>query len=92
MQLSPSPGSGGGVGGLRANYLLPCCCILDSLKFDMQRDHVLKKLTFEPPPPPPPQGRGGWWGSGMWVCRQNICYHVAVFVILFDLICNITVL
>ena len=60
MQLSPSPGSGGGVGGLRANYLLPCCCILDSLKFDMQRDHVLKKLTFEPPPPPPPRvGVGG---------------------------------
>ena len=42
--LTPTPGSGGGVGrGLGAKYLLPCCCICDSLKFDMQHDCVLKK-------------------------------------------------
>ena len=32
---------------LRAKYLLPCCCIHDSLEFDMQHDHVLKKLNFD---------------------------------------------
>ena len=30
--------------GLRANYLIPCCCMCDSIKFDMQYDHVLKKV------------------------------------------------
>ena len=34
-------------------------------KFDMQHDHVLKKLTFD-------LGGGGF-------CRKNICYHVAAF-------------
>ena len=34
-------------GALRAKYLLPWCCIHDSLKFDMQNDHVLKKLNFD---------------------------------------------
>ena len=34
-------------GTLRAKYLLPWCCIHDSLKFDMQNDHVLKKLNFD---------------------------------------------
>ena len=29
-------------------------------------------------------------GSGRGVCGQNICYHVAAFVILFNLICNMT--
>ena len=29
-------------GGLRAKYLLPCCCICDSLEFDMCHDHILK--------------------------------------------------
>ena len=32
---------------LRAKYLLPLCCIHDSLKFDMQNDHVLKMLNFD---------------------------------------------
>ena len=26
--------------------MLPCCCIRDSLYFDMKHDHVLKKLNF----------------------------------------------
>ena len=59
-------------GGLHAKYLLhvhvPCCCIHDSLYFDKQHDHVLKKLTID-------RARG----MGLGVCRQNICYHVAAF-------------
>ena len=34
-------------GALQAKYLLPWCCIHDSLKFDMQDDHVLKKSNFD---------------------------------------------
>ena len=37
-----TPRGGGGGGGLQIKNLRPCCCIGDSLKFDMQRDHVLK--------------------------------------------------
>ena len=36
-----------GGGCLRVKYLLQCCCICDSLLFDMQHDHVLNKLTFD---------------------------------------------
>ena len=46
-------GGGGGLGGSagkiyamcgcqRAKYLLPCCCIRDSLKFKMHNDRVLR--------------------------------------------------
>ena len=31
---------------MRAKYFLPCCCIRDSLYFDMHRDHILKKLNL----------------------------------------------
>ena len=41
------------MGGLWAKYLLPCCCISDSILFDMQHDNVLKKLNFELLTPPP---------------------------------------
>ena len=41
---------GGGV--LRTKNLLPCCCICETLYYDMQHDHVLKKFIFDP------QGRG----------------------------------
>ena len=42
------PEQGMGVSGaLRAKYLLPWCCIHDSLKFVLQNDHVLKKLNFD---------------------------------------------
>ena len=27
--------------------MLPCCCIRDSLLFDMQHNHDLKKLSFD---------------------------------------------
>ena len=32
---------------------LPCCCIRDSLKFDMRHDHILTKLNFDLLIPPP---------------------------------------
>ena len=33
-------------------YMLACCCIRDSLQFDMQHNHVLKKLNFDIRPTP----------------------------------------
>ena len=42
--------------GLRAKYLIPFCLIRDSLQFDMQHCHVLKKIKFDlltPLCPPP---------------------------------------
>ena len=44
----------------------------------MQYDHVLKKLNLQLLTSTP--------GSGGGVCEQNICYHVAAFVIPFNLI------
>ena len=44
----------------------------------MQHDHVLKKLNLQLLTSTP--------GSGDGVCKQNICYHVAAFVIPFNLI------
>ena len=31
-----------------STYLLPCYCICRSLEFDMQHDHIPKKLNFGP--------------------------------------------
>ena len=45
----------------------------------MQRDYDLKKLNFDLLTP----------GSGGGSAGKNICYHVAAFVIPFNLICNI---
>ena len=47
--------------------------------FYMQHDHVLKKLNFDPLTIRSRRGVG--------VCRQNICYHVAILrdSILFDM-------
>ena len=71
-----------GGGGLWENYLLPCCCIRDSLSFGgMQHDRVLEKLHFDLLTPSPGSGEV----RGM---HQNINYHVAEFVILFNLICS----
>ena len=65
----------GGGGGLWAKYLLPRCCIGDSLC--MQHGHVLKNLYFNLLTPKAREGGG--------VCGGNICYHVAAFVIPFKL-------
>ena len=40
-------GGGDGYRDLRAKYLVPHCCNPDSLKFDMQHDHIVKKLNFD---------------------------------------------
>ena len=61
---------GSGVGGLRAKYLLPCCCIRDSLYFDMQHDHVLKKLNFDLLTPSLGSVCVCVGGGGVGVCRQ----------------------
>ena len=80
-----TPGSGdGGERGSRGvwyvSYLLylclqlrPCCCIRES--FDVQHDHVPKKMNFD-------------LLRGEGCCRQNICYHVATFMFPFNVICN----
>ena len=52
---------GGGGGGLRAKYLLPNCCICDSLSFDLQNDHVLQKLNLDLMTP----SQGRWGGGGV---------------------------
>ena len=45
----------------------------------MQQDHVLKKNEFRP------------FDLRVWeVCEQNVCYHVAAFVITFNWIFNMT--
>ena len=59
--------------------VLACWCISNFIYFDMQHGHVLKKLNFDRLTPPLRVG----------VCGQNICYHVAAFMIPFKLICNI---
>ena len=35
-------------------------------------------------------GRGRWGDVGKGICEQSICYHVAAFMILFNVICNMT--
>ena len=56
--------------------IMVCICFIP-FYFDIQHDHVLKKLNFDfflPPPPPPPQVRGGGWGSLSFVFKHN--FHV----------------
>ena len=52
----------------------------------MQHDHDLKKLNFDllTSFPRVMEGGGGRYG-------QNICYHVAAFLIPFNLIRNMTI-
>ena len=50
-------------GALRAKYLLLWCCIHDSLKFDLQNDHVLKKLNFDVLTQLPKSTQGVWHRS-----------------------------
>ena len=56
-----------GGGGLRATYLLPSCCICDTLSFDMQHGHVLKKLDFDLLTPPTGSGGGGGGSAAKFV-------------------------
>ena len=43
----------------QAKYLVPFCCIHESLKFDMQHDHILKKWNFNLLTKSPKSGGGG---------------------------------
>ena len=61
--LTQSKGSGEGV--LRAKYLLPCCCIRDSLLFVMQQDNVLEKMNLDLLTPSPGSWVGGRGSVGM---------------------------
>ena len=67
-----------GMGGVRAKYLKPCCCIHDSLKLICNMTMFWKSWILTS-------------GSDREVCKQNICYHLAAFLILFNLICNMTI-
>ena len=55
LTFDPTPGS---MVCVRTEYVLACCCIRHSLLFDMQHDHVLKKLNFDIFTPTPVRGRG----------------------------------
>ena len=60
------------VGGLWVKYLQQSCCTRDCIKFDMQYDHVLRKLNLELLTPP--QGSGGL-GAKYWLpcfCMRDI--------------------
>ena len=48
----------------------------------------MKKLNFGTLTPSPGSGKGGGGGGRVYV--QNICYHVDAFLILFNLICNMS--
>ena len=77
-------------GALGAKYLLPWCCIHDSLKFDMQNDHVMKKLNFDVLTPLLKSTRGS--GTGLRskitfdmvrincnaVCMRNFCKNIDI--------------
>ena len=54
----------------------------------MQQNRILKKLNIDLLTPSPGLGVGE--GVGVGVCRQNIYDHVAEFLILFNLIRNMT--
>ena len=76
-------------GGLLVKYSLACSCILwfafNLICNAMQLDHVLKKVEIWPYDSVSKVGAGG---GGLWAKK---CYHVAAFVIPFNLICNVTV-
>ena len=64
-------GGGGGVRGQNICYHVAAFVIL--FNFDMQHDHVLKKLNFDLLTPSPGSGQGGRH------LRANICYLAAAF-------------
>ena len=70
--------------GLWAEYWLPCCCIRDSLLFDMQLDHVLKKSNFDLLTPLV-IGGGGGGAAGKQFATMLLHFLTAK-----NLICNMT--
>ena len=55
-----------------STYLLLCYCIRRSLEFDMQHDHILKKLTFVPQLYPPCSPGGS--NQGFQIEIPLICF------------------
>ena len=80
--LTPSPGSGVGGGGSASKIFATMSTSnhvsTRGLQATMQHVHVLKKLNFDLQTPSP------------GVCEQNICYHATAFLILSNMICNVT--
>ena len=72
----------GWVGVLGAKYLVPCCCIEWFPLIWYAKWPCSEKVEFWPIDPIPRVGVRGW----VEVCGQNICYHFAAFLILFNLI------
>ena len=60
------------MGVCRQNSCYHVAAFRDSIKLDMQHDHVLKKLNFDLLTR---SGASVCVCGG--ICRQNICYHVA---------------
>ena len=56
---------------MQAKYLVLCCCNRDSLKFDMQHDHVLKKLNFNLLTPFPVSGKRDMQAKYLVLCCCN---------------------
>ena len=52
--------------------MLPCCCIRDSLLFDMQHNHDLKKLSFDLLTL---RVDGGGGGGGLWEIFATMLLH-----------------
>ena len=75
--LTPFPGSGCGV--LQAKYLVPYCCIHDSLLFDIQHDHALKKWNFDLLTSS--SGSGGW-GSACKIFATMLLYFAIPFILM----------
>ena len=82
--LDPQCWQGGGW-SLLAKYFLPCCCICDSSLIWYATGPCSQQVEFWPIDPQ------CWRGGGGVVCWQNIPYHVAAYVIPFNLICNMTI-
>ena len=69
---------GWGGGGV---CVLPCCYISWS--------HLIRYATW--PCSEKVEFWLGSWGKGEGACGQNICYHIAAFLIPFNFICNMTI-
>ena len=72
--------------GLRAKYLLPCCCCFkkNPITFYLTCNMTMLWKSWIMTYLPHRQG------PGLGLCAQNVGYHVAAFVILLNLICNMT--
>ena len=59
---------------VRTEYVCACCCICGSILFDLQHDHVLKKLNFDPNP-----RNGGGVGMARVLRVINLLCNMTIF-------------